>query len=115
LDNGHGADAHPSTICTNLNNMKSNAILIPVLRSDYKVFVLAARLVRKECGVKAPGALALIRFQFTHRTPVGIAKDYLDCIGELTARRRVRVVAPRKPKSAVPDQKTVVGSMPYDP
>ena len=80
--------------------MKSTVIKIPVHRSDYRIFVLATRLVRIECGAKAPNTLALIQFQFAHRTPEGIAKDYLDCIRDFPARRRVRVSTSRKPRSA---------------
>lgn len=80
--------------------MKSTVIKIPVLRSDYRIFVLAARLVRKECGAKAPSTVALIQFQFAHRTPGGIAKDYLDCIRDFSARRRVRLVIARKSRPA---------------
>lgn len=69
--------------------MKSTVILIPVNRSDYKIFVAAARLVRKELADKAPDALALIQFQIAHRTPGGLAKDYLDCTGDFAARRRI--------------------------
>lgn len=76
--------------------MKSTAIHVPVLRSHYQIFVLAARLVRRERGAAAPNAVALIQFQLVHRTPGGIAKDYLDCIGDCPARRRVRVGQPRK-------------------
>ncbi len=71
--------------------MKTPTILIPVLQDDYRVFAAAARLVRKERGADAPDAVALIQFQLKLRTPGGIAKDYLDCIGDHAARRRVKV------------------------
>jgi len=94
--NGRGGDAFPTTKCKTPANMKSTAIHIPVLRSHYRIFVLAARLVRKNRGAHAPNAIALIQFQLIHRTPGGIAKDYLDCIGDCITRRRVRVALPRK-------------------
>ena len=89
--------------------MKSTAIYIPVLRSHYRIFVIAARLVRKDRGADAPNAIALIQFQLMHRTPGGIAKDYLDCIGDCAARRRVRVAIPRKPRQAPREVKSAGG------
>lgn len=71
--------------------MKSPIILIPVPRADYRVFAAAARAVRKECGRNTPDAIALIQFQLVHRTPEGIAKDYLDCVCDAAARRRVQL------------------------
>ncbi len=78
-------------------HMKSGPILIPIVRSDYKIFVIAARLVRKQRGATtAPDAEILIQFQLAHRTPGDIAKDYLDCIGDFAARRHVRTPLLRK-------------------
>ena len=78
-------------------HMKSGPILIPIVRSDYKIFVIAARLVRKQRGATtAPDAETLIQFQLKHRTPGGIAKDFLDCMGDFAARRRVPTPLPRK-------------------
>ena len=70
--------------------MKSPTISVPVSREHYRVFVSAVRLIRKERGAEAPTAVALIEFQLANRTAVGVAKDYLDCIGDFTGRRRVR-------------------------
>lgn len=71
--------------------MKTPAILIPVDRDDYRVFTAAARLIRKERPDDAPDAIGLIQFQLKLRTPGGIAKDYLDCIGDHAARRAIKV------------------------
>ncbi|MDO8545444.1 MAG: hypothetical protein Q7S40_33805 [Opitutaceae bacterium] len=76
--------------------MKSTVILIPVDCSDFKVFAAAARLVRKECGVNAPDTVMLIQFQLAHRTAGDIAKDFLDCMGDFAARRRVPTPLSRK-------------------
>ncbi len=80
--------------------MKSPTILIPVFVADYKIFVLAARLVGKEHGSDAPDAIALIQLQLSNCSPGGIAKDYLDYVGDLAARRRVRLPLQRKPRRA---------------
>ena len=106
--NGRGGDAFPTTKCKTPANMKSTAIHVPVLRNHYRIFVLAARLVRKGRGADTPNAVALIQFQLINRTPVGIAKDYLDCIGDCAARRRVRVALPRKPRQ--PSREMKAGS-----
>lgn len=70
--------------------MKSPTISVAVSREHYRVFAAAVRLIRKEYGAEAPTAVALIEFQLAHRTAVGVAKEYLDCIGDFTGRRRVR-------------------------
>lgn len=83
--------------------MKMPTILIPVLRDDYRVFAAASRLVRQERGADTPDAVALIQFQLKHRTPGGLAKDYLDCIGDYAARRRIKI----RIRRAVPAQARV--------
>ena len=80
--------------------MKSTPILISVPRAEYDIFVVAARLVRKVRGADTLDPITLLRFQFSHRTPDEIAKDYLDCIGDFTARRRVRLSVARKSRTA---------------
>ena len=65
-------------------------ISVPVSREHYRVFAAAVRLIRKECGAEAPSAAALIEFQLANRTAIGIAKEYLDCIGDFEGRRRIR-------------------------
>ena len=88
-------------------HMKSTPILISVPPAEYDVFVVAARLVRKVRGADAPDAITLIRFQFSHRTPDEIAKDYLDCIGDFAARRRVRPAVARKSRTAKSGTKSI--------
>ena len=109
MTNGHAGDSLPTIEAKTPANMKSTAIHIPVLRSHYRIFVLAARLVRKECGAKAPDTVALIQFQLAHRTPGGIAKDYLDCIGDFAARRRVPVAIPCRARQAPREVKSAGG------
>jgi hypothetical protein len=75
--------------------MKSPMISVPVRREHYRVFAAAVRLIRKEYGAGAPSAVALIQFQLANRSAVGVAKDYLDCIGDLEGRRRIRFKAVR--------------------
>jgi len=65
-------------------------ISVPVSREHYRVFAAAVRLIRKEYGAEAPSAAALIEFQLANRTAVGVAKEYLDCIGDFAGRRRIR-------------------------
>lgn len=84
--------------------MKPTTILIPVFVADYKVFVLAARIVRKEHGPDAPDVIALIQLQLSNCTPAGVAKDYFDYIGDAAARRRVRL--PTRRTSQEPNVKS---------
>lgn len=71
-------------------------ISVPVSREHYRVFAAAVRLIRKEYGADAPSVTALIQFQLAHRTAIGVAKEYLDCIGDFTGRRRIRSRASRE-------------------
>jgi len=75
--------------------MKSPTISVPVSREHHRVFAAAVRLIRKEYGADAPSAAALIQFQLANRSAVGVAKDYLDCIGDFEGRRRIRFKAAR--------------------
>lgn len=75
--------------------MKSPTIFLPVSREHYRVFAAAVRLIRKERGAETPTATALIDFQLAHRTPIGVAKEYLDCIGDFAGRRRILSKASR--------------------
>jgi len=70
--------------------MKSPTISVSVSREHYRVFAAAVRLIRKECGAESPTAFALIEFQLSNRSAVGLAKEYLDCMGDFEGRRRMR-------------------------
>lgn len=70
--------------------MKSSTINVPVSREDFRVFAAASRLVKKS-GTSSPTVFELIQFQLAHRTAEGVAKDYLDSIGEIMARRLIRI------------------------
>jgi len=76
--------------------MKSPTISVPVSRHHYRLFASAVRLIRKERGADAPTAIALIEFQLANRTAIGLAKEYLDCIGDFAGRRRIRSRASRR-------------------
>ena len=75
--------------------MKSPTISVSVSREHYRVFAAAVRLIRKEYGADAPSTAKLIQFQLANRSAVGLAKDYLDCIGDFEGRRRIRFKATR--------------------
>ena len=76
--------------------MKPSMLPVLIDRAEYEVCAAAARLVRKASGKDHPDTETLIAFQFKHRTPEGLARDYLDCTGDLTARRSMRVKLPRR-------------------
>lgn len=77
--------------------MNTPTVSIEIARTDYEVCARAARLVRQATGKATPDTEALLRFQFMHRTAEGLARDYLDCHGEIEARRRVRTPRKRNP------------------
>jgi len=70
-------------------------ISVQVSREHYRVFTAAVRLIRKEYGADAPSAASLIQFQLANRSAVGVAKEYLDCIGDFEGRRRIRSTVSR--------------------
>jgi hypothetical protein len=94
-------------------------ISVPVSREHYRVFAAAVRLIRKECGADAPSTATLIQFQLANRSAVGVAKDYLDCIGDFEGRRRIRFKAARgtSPVTRLGDRSTVFRTIsdPKDP
>ena len=99
--------------------MKSPTISVPVIREHYRVFESAVRLIRKEYGADAPTVFALIEFQLSNRSAVGLAKEYLDCLGDFGGRRRIRFKAARgtSPVTRLGDRSTVARaiSSPKDP
>ena len=99
--------------------MKSPTISVSVSREHYRVFAAAVRLIRKECGAESPTAFALIEFQLSNRSAVGLAKEYLDCLGDFGGRRRIRFKAARgtSPVMRLGDRSTVLRAIsdPKDP
>jgi hypothetical protein len=55
-------------------------ITIQFASADYRVFVSAARQLRRIMGRSAPEVKALIQFNLQDRDATGIADDYLDAI-----------------------------------
>lgn len=92
---------------------------LPLTAADYRVFVLATRILRRVMGRKAPTTLVLIQRNLTERDADGVADDYLEWVGwpqgrlpaapmprsRPTPGRRARVaVSPLKVPSLRPEQ-----------
>jgi len=54
---------------------------LPLSAADYRVFVLATRILRRVMGRKAPTTRVLIQRNLTERDPNGVADDYLEWVG----------------------------------
>lgn len=54
---------------------------LPLPAVDYRVFVLATRILRRVMGRKAPTTLVLIQRNLTERDANGVADDYLEWVG----------------------------------
>lgn len=54
---------------------------LPLPAADYRVFVLATRILRRVMGRKAPTTLTLIQRNLTERSANGVADDYLEWVG----------------------------------
>lgn len=67
----------------------------PLPAADYRVFVLAARILRRVMGRKAPTTLVLIQRNLTERTPNGVADDYLEWVGWPQGRLPTRITRRR--------------------
>jgi len=80
---------------------------LPLPAADYRIYVSAARKLRRVMGQKAPDTLALVRFSLQGRDVTGIADDYLDSIrwpqaaGRMVSLRRPAKSARRIPHIAV--------------
>lgn len=85
--------------------MKTPKIPILIDRADYEIVATAARLVRKASGKARLDTETLIAFQFKQRTPAGLARDYLDCTGDIEARRRIREPRQRKRRTKLVEPK----------
>ena len=67
-------------------------LLLPT--ADYKVYVRAARCLKRTMRKMAPGALALMTHSLRCRDPRGLAEDYLDSTGWPIRSRPLRKIAP---------------------
>jgi hypothetical protein len=71
--------------------------------ADYRVYVSAARKLRRIMGHKAPDAPNLARFSLQGRDATGVADDYLDSIRwPHAAGRMVSLRRPTKPTPPIP-------------
>jgi len=55
-------------------------INIPFPAADYRIYVSAARKLRRIMGRKAPDPLGLVQFSLQGRDATGVADDYLDSV-----------------------------------
>jgi hypothetical protein len=60
-------------------------LLLPA--ADYRVFILAARILRRVMGRKAPTRIDLIQHCLTERRANSVADDYLEWVGWPQGRR----------------------------
>ena len=82
---------------------QSIQINLPLPAADYRIYVSAARKLRRVMGQKAPDPLALVRFSLQGRDVTGIADDYLDSIRwPQAAGRMVSLRRPAKPARRIP-------------
>jgi len=54
---------------------------LPLPAADYRVFVVATRILRRVMGRKAPTTLVLIQRNLTERDANGVADDFLEWVG----------------------------------
>lgn len=66
---------------------------------DYRVFVLAVRILRQVMGRKAPTVRGLIRQNLTERSSNSVADDYLEWVGWPGG--RVRRLEPKRSSISV--------------
>ena len=64
---------------------------IPIRPACYRVYVSAAKILRRKLGAKAPDAVALIRHELRNRDPEMVADDYLELRGGRHTARPVGV------------------------
>jgi hypothetical protein len=76
-------------------------VLLPA--ADYRIYVSAARKLRRIMGQQAPDALNLVGFSLQGRDANGIADDYLDSVRwPHAAGRMVSLRRPAKPARRIP-------------
>ena len=77
-------------------------VLLPA--ADYRIYVSAARKLRRIMGQQAPDVLTLVSFSLQGRDATGIADDYLDSVrwphaaGRMVSLRRPAKPTRRKPR-----------------
>ncbi len=86
-------------------------LLLPA--ADYRIYVTAARKLRRIMGQQAPDVLTLVSFSLQGRDATGIADDYLDSVrwphaaGRMVALQRPAKPARRNPRLS--DRETRTG------
>lgn len=76
---------------------------VPLPAADYRIYVSAARKLRRIMGHKAPDALNLVKFSLQGRDATGVADDYLDSVRwPHAAGRIVSLRRPAKPTRRIP-------------
>ena len=76
-------------------------LLLPA--ADYRIYVSAARKLRRIMGKQAPDVLTLVSFSLQGRDATGIADDYLDSVRwPHAAGRMVSVRRPAKATRRIP-------------
>lgn len=76
---------------------------VPLPAVDYRIFVSAARRLRRIMGRKAPDALNLVKFSLQGRDATGVADDYLDSVRwPYAAGRMASPSRPAKPSRRIP-------------
>jgi hypothetical protein len=104
---GSAVDTKPPNQCPMPRLPAKIQITVPLPAADYRIYISAARKLRRLMGRQAPDALNLVRFSLQGRDASGVADDYLDAIrwppaaGRMvslrrpvrSARRTARIVA----------------------
>ena len=76
---------------------------VPLPAADYRIFVSAARKLRRVMGRKAPDVLNLVKFSLQGRDATGVADDYLDSVRwPHAAGRMISLRRPAKPPQCIP-------------
>ncbi len=72
-------------------SQRSRSIRITIIfdAADYRIFVSAARQLRRIMGSNAPDVTALIGFNLQDRDATGLADDYLDAMRWPSSRGRI--------------------------
>lgn len=71
-------------------------LTVPLLAADHRVYVSAARILRRIMRNQAPDVLILIQSKLIKHDATGVAEDYLDLVGWPFAERKVILPRTRK-------------------
>lgn len=77
---GSAADTKLTNQCPMPQLPAKIQVTIPLPAADYRIYVSAARKLRRLMGRTAPDVLNLVRFSLTGRDATGVADDYLDAV-----------------------------------